>query len=64
MRKKILNKIRQSPAMVPKNLLWQILHKLINNICYVLLASAQDQNDSIVQQVEIDPTRIVILLRI
>ena len=31
---------------------------------YVLLANAQDQNDSIVSKYEIIPTRIVILLRI
>ena len=40
-------------------LLWQILPKLIDNICYVLLVSAQDQNDSIVGKYEIIPTRIV-----
>ena len=39
-------------------LLWQILPKLIDNICYVLLASAQDQNSSILCKCEIIPTRI------
>ena len=40
-------------------LLWQILPKLIDNICYFLLASTQDQNDSIVGKYEIISMRIV-----
>jgi hypothetical protein len=45
--------------MVPKNFLLQILPKLIDNICYVLLPSVQDQNDSVAGKYEISPTRIV-----
>ena len=43
------------PVNGAKNLQWQILPKLIDNICYVLLASAKDQNSSIVWKCEIIP---------
>jgi hypothetical protein len=46
-------------AISKLEMLCQILLKLIDNIEYVLLASVQDQNDSIIGKYEIIPTRIV-----
>ena len=50
--------------LLGSSVLCQILPKLIDNNCYVLLVSAQDQSSSIMCKCEIIPTRIVILLRI
>jgi hypothetical protein len=44
---------------VDRVVLCQIVLKLIDNIWYVLLASAQDQNDNIASKYKIIPTRIV-----
>ena len=50
--------------MICALVLWQILPKLIDNNCYILLVRTRDQSSSIVCKCEIIPTRIVILLRI
>jgi hypothetical protein len=54
-----VHKLCEDKALAYQQVLWQKVHKLIDNISTFSLVSAQDENNSIAGKYEIISTRIV-----